>query len=351
MTISKHAKRTSARVAVPIAAVILGALTLPAVAVDQAPPPAQPTQATTLDVVVTVPPLKGLVEPLLPAGSHVSVLMKPGRSEHGYELTPEDLVRVARADVFVYVGLHLEARVERVLEKRGGPADRPSICFAEVVGEQGAHAVDAHDHEEQPGAEDHHDHEHTPDPHLWLDPQLVKQLVPAIADRLARTLKAKGNWSEEDARALDARKDALIARVEGVDKAYRERLEHVRSRSIITHHDAFSRTARRYNLQVAAVIRVGTSGESSPGDLAKVLSAARESGARAIFREPQFDAKAAERLAKQAGVRLLVLDPLGDGDWVGMMEHNLDALCEGLGEEKPAAAPAKDEQSPKETPR
>ncbi len=65
-----------------------------------APPAAKvvPRSKGSLDVVVTVPPLKGLVQPLLPEGSSVTVLMKPGRSEHGYELSPDDIVRVKQTD-------------------------------------------------------------------------------------------------------------------------------------------------------------------------------------------------------------------------------------------------------------
>src|SRR5882757_8715144 len=76
----------------------------------------QPDKAAGLRAVVTIPPLKGLIEPLLPPGTTVTVLMQPGRSEHGYEFTPADMAAMARADVFVYVGLGLEGRIEATLE-------------------------------------------------------------------------------------------------------------------------------------------------------------------------------------------------------------------------------------------
>ena len=293
-------------------------------------------RASPLRVVVTVPALKGLVEPLLPEGSSVAMLMRPGRSEHGYELTAQDIASVAGADVFVYVGLGLETRVERVLEKRGDAGLEGVVCVADALGisldadghEDEAHA--GHAHEEHDG-HTHEEHVHRVDQHVWLDPVLVARSVPELAERIEASLRAKPGWNEDAAGALAARRDALIARVEGVDRAYRERLAPFAGRAIITHHDAFSRVAERYGLKIAAVIRVGDSGESTPEDIVRVVAAVKEHGAGAIFREPQYDAKAATRLAEQAGVRLLTLDPLGDGDWFAMMEANLEALCDGLG--------------------
>jgi hypothetical protein len=67
-----------------------------------------------------------------------------------------------------------------------------------------------------------------------------------------------------------------------------------------------------------------------------------------VFVEPQRNQAAPRRIAAAAKVRLGVLDPLGNGDWIGMMEANLAALVEGLGDEKaaptPALQPSKDEK-------
>ena len=53
------------------------------------------------------------------ARSTVTVLMQPGKSEHGYEFTPADVAALATADLVVYVGLGLEGRIEATLKKQG----------------------------------------------------------------------------------------------------------------------------------------------------------------------------------------------------------------------------------------
>jgi ABC-type Zn uptake system ZnuABC Zn-binding protein ZnuA len=68
-----------------------------------------------------------------------------------------------------------------------------------------------------------------------------------------------------------------------------------------------------------------------------VTDAIREHGLKAIFVEPQFSSVAAERIAHSTGIRVLPIDPLGDGDWALLMRKNLDSLVSGLGG---AASPA-----------
>lgn len=273
-----------------------------------------------LNVVVTVAPLAGLVKPLLPM-SELTILMKPGRSEHGYEFTPEDLAHLGRADLVVYVGLGLEPQVESFLKKRPS-SSRREICFADAVGVK----PDPHDHA-------HHTHapgepcSHAVDPHLWLDPVLCRELVP----RLAEAIGELSPPADESARAmaLAARRQHARA-IDAVDEVHKTRLAPLKGRSIVTHHAAFGRLAERYGLKVAAVIRESETSEPTPGQIADVIKAVREHKVGAIFTEPQFDSKVAQRLATQAGVKLGRLDPLGDGDWFNLMRANLDELVTNL---------------------
>jgi zinc transport system substrate-binding protein len=299
-----------------------------------------------LKVVVTVAPLKGLVEPLLPEGSSVTVLMQPGKSEHGYEFTPADMAAVAKADVFVYVGLGLEGRLERTVNQMRG---HRVVCFADAVGIEAA-AKDPHGEKEHAPehAKDDHDHEHAVDPHLWLDPSLSEKLVDAVAKAVfeaqvaKRDPKSTGLEAQEvESKRVLAAASALKEQVRAVDAEWKQRLAPLKGRAVVTHHNAFSRPAERYGFRVAAVIREFETSEPSPGDIAKVVEAVRKEHVKTIFVEPQFSSAAADRIAERAGVKVGHLDPLGDGDWFEMMKSNLDALVSGLSDD-PKPAPAND---------
>jgi zinc transport system substrate-binding protein len=286
------------------------------------PSPTPPTPAG-IRVVVTVPPLKGLVEPLLAPGSTIKILMKPGHSEHAYEFTPADRASLASADMVVYVGLGLEPRIQSALDKHPSPA-RQVVGFADAVGIK---ATDAeHDH----AKEADHRHHGAIDPHLWLDPALVEKLIPKLRDAIQRAELAKAPAAAPDAARLDSAAAALITRVQTVDKEWTTRLEPFRGRAIVTHHKAFDRPAQRYGLIVAAVIREFEGSEPTPAEIANVVAAIQRENVRVIFIEPQFNPAAAERIARRAGVRVGTLDPLGDGDWFGLMAKNLDSLTTNL---------------------
>ncbi len=295
-----------------------------------------PREPGPLRVAVTIAPLAGLVRELVPSGSEVAVLMAPGRSEHGYEFTPGELAGIGRADLVVSVGLSLEPRVAEFLRDHPSAA-RIEVCLADALeirapadGQAGEDHDHSHDHDHDHDHEHDHDHDHGPiDQHLWLDPVLVARVIPALTAAIARAAELPGVEAGPKPDSI-----ALVAKAEALNAEYAERLRPLAGRSIVTHHNAWSRLADRYGLKVAAVLRPIESAEPTPGQVAKCVGAIRSAGVGTIFVEPQFNSASARRVADAAGVRVGVLDPLGNGDWFAMMRGNLDALVAGLAEKK-----------------
>lgn len=314
---------------------------------DRASKPAPTSQsvsptATTkpLNVVVTIPPLKGLVEPLLPKGSTLTTLVRPGRSEHGYEFTADEIAKLAKADIVVLVGLGLEPRVEQSLE-RSKNKDQMVLNWGELEklsqpkgssnaphDDHGDH--DGHDHDDH-SDHAHDDHDHDPswiDQHLWLDPAIVERFVTKVSDAIRH---ARPNWPEAALKEIEAGRENTLVKVRAIDSEYRSTLAPFNGSPIICHHDAYSRLASRYDLKVVAAIKSTSGREPTAKDIAGVVKAIQESNAKAIFIEPQFDPTLAHRIAKLANVNIAQLDPLGDGDWSAMMRKNLKSLKENLG--------------------
>lgn len=283
--------------------------------------------APNLRVVVTIPPLVGLVKPLLPAGADVKLLMPPGRSEHGYEFTPSDLAAVAKADVLIYVGLGLEPRIEKEVKERP-VAGRVVVSMSEALGIKAPEG--AHDHA------DHAEHEHGPecdhgpvDQHLWLDPKLVEEFVPMLASAIKSAFARAGAEAIVPMQVDDAAR-RLVDEVRRLHAEHVERLTPLRGRAIVTHHNAFSRLADRYGLVVADSIREFDNSDPTPKEVEQIIRTIRDRKVTTIFVEPNYNAKIAERLAKAAKVKLGRLDPLGDGDWFRMMRGNLEQLVTNL---------------------
>lgn len=284
---------------------------------DAAPSP----RGEGLRAVVSIAPLKGLIEPLLPEGSEVVVLIPPGVTEHGYELRPGDAAALARADVVALVGLGLEPRIEQVLDRQPNPS-RLTLVMGDMLGivQDG----DGHTHDHSAHAHDCGLCAHGTDPHLWLDPVLTRRFVERAAGAMSSELRARGLAGEADGVLERAR--ALVGRIDEMDASYASRLAPAEGAAIVTHHAAWGRLADRYGLVQAAVVRPIESAEPTPSEIAAAVRAIEERGARVLFIEPQFSDRGARRIAERTGITVGQLDPLGSGDWFAMMRRNLDEL-------------------------
>lgn len=276
--------------------------------------------AGPLRVVVSVPPLVGIVQALVP-DAEIRALIKPGTSPHGHEGTPADLAAVGRADLVVLVGLGLEGGLPAGALKRARV-----FRMADALGIEGVDDHHGHDHG--------HEHSHAIDPHLWLDPLLVERMIPEITEELrARLAQVAG--SDRTLESLEANAAALTARVRAVHGAYEEGLDRFAGASLITHHNAWSRITDRYGLEVAGVIQIADGVEPSAAHVAKLLAVVSGRDVRLIVTEPQLNKEIAERIAGETDIPVVTLDPLGTGDWESMMLGNLDSLIRGLSPEPP----------------
>ena len=282
--------------------------------------------------VVSVPPLKGIVAAALPAGSTVESLIPPGASEHGYEIPPRMMAKLAAADVVVTVGLGVEPQVDKYLREHPR-AGRVEVRFAQVAGmAEPGHDHD-HDHDHAHGEACEHSHE--VDPHLWLDCEQVSKLAAAVH------AKAQEAGFGGDKATLEA----FNAKVAGVDEAYRAMVTQAERRTMVVAHDAWGHLTRRYGLTFVPIAGL-QAGEPTPAAIEAAVKASRELGATAVAVEPQLSPRVARRVAKAANLQVLTLDPLGSGDWFALMEHNLATLREALGVRKDQPAPAAEPPKP-----
>lgn len=264
-------------------------------------------------VVVTIPPLAWPVQELMGSSASMTLLVSPGTTGHGLELTASQVQAIVSADLVVMVGMGMDTPVQRVLDRHG--ADwRRVVRLEDVVREMAASDSSIS----------------VEDPHAWLDPVVYR----AFVERLGAVM---GDPEWEFSTGVGGERDpevvlhGLVTRIDAVDRAYRVGLAQVRDPRIVTHHAAWGHLARRYGLETSAVIRPNELVEPTPGELAHAIESVQALNVQTIFIEPQFHDAASRRIAEVTGARVLVIDPLGDGDWPGMMLSNLGSFIEGLG--------------------
>lgn len=258
-------------------------------------------------------PLAGLAEPLevfvsvLPqetfvarvGGEHVKVsaLTRPGQNHETFEPTPQQVANIARADLFIGIGMPFEQawlpRLRavnprmRVLDAREGIDLLP---------------LDHHDHDGDPGhAGQVPPADEAGDPHLWTSPLLAARMSASIRDTLTEL---------DPAHAEDyARNQAqFAAELTALDQEIRLQLQDLSSRKFLVFHPAWGYFAQAYDLTQVPIEQGGK--EPGARTLVTLIEQARRDQIRVVFIQPQSDPRFAEQIARAIGGQVIAIDPL-----------------------------------------
>lgn len=165
------------------------------------------------------------------------------------------------------------------------------------------------------------------DPHVWLDPVRLGDLVAQVASSLSKA-------DPSGADGYRQRAEAFRTELAGLHAEYEAGLAQCERRLIVTAHDAFSRLSARYRLEQRALTGISPESEPNPKRLAELADLVRREGVTHVFTERLVSPRVAEALAREAGVQVAVLDPLEgrlEQGYLAAMRENLDALRRVLG--------------------
>ena len=179
---------------------------------------------------------------------------------------------------------------------------------------------------------DHGDHVHDlreGDPHVWLDPLKVVELVDVVEPFLAGL---------DPAGAADYAANAAVYREElaALDAELTESFAAIppKRRKLVVFHDAFTYFSARYGFDVVGVVLNNPSAEPSAKEFAALAATIDEAGIGVVFAEPQFDAGLLESLAAETGVEvgMLLTDTFAEvvGSYLELMRFNRDSLVRHL---------------------
>lgn len=284
-------------------------------------PPGAPAATAPVPVTVSIHPLALLVAEVGGDAVEVRTLLAPGASPHGFEPRPSQVRDLARARLLVTVGAGLDPWAGRLHDTVA-----PDMAWLELADHVPLDAPD-----EPASGHDGHAHEAEGNPHFWLDPVRVRDNgVPAIVAALSAV-------APDHAVGFAARGADFRDRLNALDRELAEALTPYAGRGFVAFHSAFTYFARRYGLRQVAVVEPLPGREPSARWMREVIRAARESGARAVLIEPQFNPRVARNVARQFDGRVVTVDPVGDPagpsgrSYADLLRFNLRAFTEALG--------------------
>ncbi len=281
---------------------------------------AQNSYAEKLKVVASIFPFGDIANQIGGERVDVKVMLPPGVSPHTFEPTPLEMMQLQNAKVFIKAGAGLEFWAAKMLRAAGNEG------LIVVDASSGLPLIrDIHSHRSEAGHDKQHGSSEIADPHVWLDPVFAK----AIADKITAALsKADSSGSAYyRGRSEKYKKDLDILHNQISDK-----VKTFKIKEYVTFHPAWNYFSKRYGLRVAGVIEESPGREPSPKHIARIIREIKRINSKVVFAEPQFNPAIAEVIAKEAGARVLFLDPIGGSDikgrdtYLGLMRYNLSVM-------------------------
>jgi zinc transport system substrate-binding protein len=280
---------------------------------------------------------------------NVSLLLPPGVESHTFEPKPQDVVRINKADVFIYTGKYMEPWAEDILKgvsnknlvvvdaSNGIELMDEDVKDSEHYEGAGSPHEKKAEHREKAyrgGEHDHGQHHGGKDPHIWVDLVNDQIMVDTIAKALAEKDPAHGAFYLNNAKVYNAK-------LADLDKRFKETFSTTKHKTIIyAGHFAFGYFAKRYGLEhVSPYDGFSPNAEPSPKAIAELINKIKASGMKDIYYEELLDPKVARVISQETGAKLELLhgahnvskDELNSGiTFIKIMEDNLEKLKVGL---------------------
>jgi zinc transport system substrate-binding protein len=227
---------------------------------------------------------------------------------HDYQLTPEDMKKLEKANAFVVNGAGMEAFLDKAVKQQ---KDMKIIDAS-----QGIELIKDAEGE---------------NPHVWVSVSDAILQVKNIAEQLEKADPAHAS-------AYEANAKAYIEKLEALKTEMHVEIDSLPNRNIVTFHEAFPYFAKEFNLHIAAVIEREPGSQPTPQELEATVAQIKELKIKALFAEPQYPADAAQTISRESGAKVYALDPVVTGDadenaadaYINAMKKNAKVLREAL---------------------
>ncbi|WP_414661537.1 metal ABC transporter substrate-binding protein [Horticoccus sp. 23ND18S-11] len=271
--------------------------------------------ATKKRIVTTFTIIQDMAQNVAGDAAVVESITKPGAEIHGYEPTPQDIVKAQRADLVLWNGLNLERWFERFF---GNLKNVPGAVLSEGIEPIGI--------EEGP-------YVGKPNPHAWMSPRNAVIYVENIRKALVKLDPANAATYNANAKSYSDKFAALEAGVRAeLEKIPAER------RWLVTSEGAFPYLARNFGLKELFLWAVNADQQGTPQQVQKVIDGVRKNRIPVVFSESTVSDKPVRQVANETGARyggVLYVDSLTAANgpaptYLRLMDYNAKTIVKGF---------------------
>jgi len=244
------------------------------------------TQSSKLQITASFYPLYYFSQQIAGDKANVINITPAGAEPHDYEPTAQDIAQIENSKLLVLDGTGLEAWGNGIKQNLD-PKKTAILTVGEglinqKVMENGQNVID---------------------PHIWLSPPLVKQIVDKILASLSQIDPENASYYQTNAVALKTK-------LYDLDAQYKQGLANCAEKNIITSHAAFGYLATAYGLNQVSIAGLSPDAEPSPQQLADIVKFAKDNNVKYIFFESLVSPKLSDTIATEVGAKTLVLNPI-----------------------------------------
>ena len=290
------------------------------------------------------------------------MLVKPGAETHTYEPTPQDIIDIKNADMFIYVGGDSDTWVEKILKDVDTKkthvvklVDLVSTVEEEIVEgmeDEDEHEHDhdhnhRHDHDHDHADHDHkydHDHDHEShahkheheeeegpeiDEHVWTSPKKAMEIVKKIAE-------VASEIDVDEKTKINDNAEKYVAEIAQVDKDLHQTIDGKISEIVVADRFPFRYFADEFGLKYAAAFSgCSEQTEASAKTISFLINKVKQEKIKKIYKIELSNGKIAETVSRDTGAEVLELhsahnvtaDDFSKGvTYVDLMKRNLSAL-------------------------
>lgn len=254
------------------------------------------------EVTVSITPQKYFVEQIAKNKVNVNVMVKPGFSPAIYSPKTSQMRDLSKSKIYFSIDVPFE---HSWLEKFKN--SNKNMIIVDTSKNIKKLTMLEHKHHEDEHEEEGHEeeqeeiHENSLDPHIWLDPNLVKIQAKNILDALVLIDQKNKNFYFKNY-------ELFITKLDNLNKTIKNILKDEKDSSFMVFHPTFNYFAKAYNLKQITVEKEGK--EPKVKELIELIKDAKKHNIKVVFVSPQFSQNSAKRIAKSINANVISIDSL-----------------------------------------
>ena len=285
--------------------------------------------AQNVNVMTSTEDLAALVREVGGDRVRVESIARGYQDPHFVEAKPSFLLKLAKADLLVLVGLQLEVGwlPPLITQSRnskiqvGAPGYLDASTVAEILEKPTGPVTRAMGDDHPLG-----------NPHYWLDPGNGRRIARGIQQKLAQ-LDPPG------ASSYAQRFQDFDRRLQQAEARWTQEMLPLKGAEVITYHSSWPSFTERFGLRVAGYVEPKPGIPPSPSHTLEVINQIKQDNIKLILVEPYFDLKTPKAIATQTGAEVLVLLPSVGGvpevtNYFQLFDYNIRLLTQALARAK-----------------